>query len=247
MADETPLIPNTPPAPKKETTSVPKKETVRITLPPKPSEAPSVKRETVRISQPPPSEKGMTMPIQVPGPAVSEKGMTKSIDIPSIVPKKESSKLPGMGAAPAAPKPFTPPPPAPKPIAPLGSAPLPPAKPVAPPAPAKPPTPATTPMPAAATAAPAPARPVIPKKETARIQVSAESKTVMPKATIKLQQAQPVTHAPAAAVRPADTAALSMAAAPRRAGYDWTDWALSIGLLVASFIAFVGSFLAYTG
>mgnify|MGYP000462907881 CR=1 FL=1 len=54
MADPTPSDPGSGAA---------KKETVRITLPPKPGDVPNAKRETIRIDV----AKGQTMRIQAPG------------------------------------------------------------------------------------------------------------------------------------------------------------------------------------
>jgi hypothetical protein len=217
MADDTP-----PDA----QTSTPKKETVRITLPPKPTDVPVVKRETVRI--------------QPPGTA----------------PKSDSARLPGLGAVPpappSAPKPFVPPA-APKPP----GAPAIPARPAAPGAsmpkpPGPPPAPAPRPAPPAAAPGAAPkaaayaeAPPVAmkaaaPKKETARISLPPESKP-MPKATIKLQQTQPLAQAPAPTIRTAGATQVAAAGGESDAAtgiLSWVVFVLSLASCVLGYIAY---------
>jgi hypothetical protein len=167
MADEI------PPAPSENPDDVTKSETIRITLPPK-SEQPAVKRETVRINVP-----GKPTP-----PATG------------IAPKKETTKLPteAGGSAIA-------PPPAPKPLPTVGLPPVKPmsgvnmppkppslgARPTVPLKPAPAPTAMNTPEPVTQKAA-------APKKETARITLPPEgtSKPALPKATVKMQQTQPL-------------------------------------------------------
>ena len=63
MADENPSANNPAADP-----SAPKKETVRITLPPKPDDTPMVKRETVRINAPGVAPKKETTTIGAPTP-----------------------------------------------------------------------------------------------------------------------------------------------------------------------------------
>ena len=169
MADEI------PPAPSESTDDVTKSETIRITLPPK-SEQPAVKRETVRIN--------------VPGKPVPPIGTQ---------PKKETTKLPG-GDAPLTPatgsKPFVPPPPAPRPLA---TTPLPAAKPLSGITPPKPPSLGQRPtVPLKPAPAPEPlTQKAAPKKETARITLPPEgSKPPLPKATVKMQQTQPLAPRP---------------------------------------------------
>ena len=187
MADEN------PPAPSESGDDITKSETIRITLPPK-SEQPAVKRETVRIN--------------VPGkPTMPPAG---------IVPKKETTKLPTGSeeatspGAPAPPagvsKPFIPPPPGAKPLPsapmsaprPLGGAAPPPKPPTLgarPPAPLKPAAPAAP----ASTPEPVIQRGAVPKKETARITIPTEgAKPALPKATVKMQQTQPLAKSPSA-------------------------------------------------
>lgn len=177
MADEI------PPAPSENPEDVTKSETIRITLPPK-SEQPAVKRETVRIN--------------VPGKPVPP--------APGITPKKETTKLPTEASG------ATPPPPAPKP---LPTVQLPAARPLSgatpPPKPPSLGARPTVPLkPGPGSSISAPPEPVTmkaaaPKKETARITLPPEgtSKPALPKATVKMQQTQPlvktqssVQHAP---------------------------------------------------
>ncbi len=173
----------------------PKKETVRITLPPKPMEMNALKRETVRIG---------------------------STEAGTNGPKKETTRLPAISTAasmssPAsATQPLSPPPPGViKPLGGPGKAPLAPTSPLkapgsipprppafgvkpslglrppgAAPAPASPTGVLPTPPPAAAGAPAeiATAKPAstAPKKETARIQVPPQPKPMVPKATVRM-------------------------------------------------------------
>ena len=150
-----------------------KKETIRITLPSK-TESPVAKRETVRINIP---------------------------DSGSITPKKETSKvsLPTSGIV--TPPPMSRPsaPPAPPPLSKPVSGLTPPPKP--PPLGSKPTIP-LKPGPSGIMPPPAPggsgiiAKPASPKKETARISLPTDapksSAPALPKATVKMQQTQPL-------------------------------------------------------
>lgn len=249
-----------PPAPSETADDASKAETIRITLPAKP-EQPTAKRETVRIN--------------LPGkPAVSAP--------PGVGPKKETTKIPApdeaattqISSAPAAPsgsKPFLPPPP--KPPGGLG---VPPAKPVSGSGvipPPKPPSlgarptvplkPAPAPTSVAKPVAPAgsglnPPEPVTqkaasPKKETARITLPPEgTKPAMPKATIKMQQTQPLVKQPGAAVtqssiQPAPTlTTTSLAAVPAEPASDGLVTALSIFAFLASAAAAGMAFWVYS-
>ncbi len=221
MADDT------PPTGTPESPDSPKNETVRITLPPKAPEASAVKRETVRI-QP-----------------------------PGAVPKKDSSRLPGIGGVPppAAPKPFMPPPSAPKPPGapglparpappagvlppkPPGAPAVPGARPAIPGAPAAPGAPKA---PAYAEAAPAAMKAAAPKKETARISVAPESKP-MPKATIRMQQTQPLSSAPAPALRSAGglaSTAVVAEADPMVGVMSWIVLVVSLASAVLGYLAY---------
>lgn len=165
MADENPTSPADP------NEESDKKETIRITLPSK-TDSPVAKRETVRINIP---------------------------ESTGNAPKKETSKvsLPSSGIVP--PPPMTRPsaPPAPPPLSKPLSGLTPPPKP--PPLSSKP----TVPLkPSPSGVAPAPAgsgivaKPASPKKETARISLPTEapksSAPALPKATVKMQQTQPL-------------------------------------------------------
>ena len=168
MAEENPSGTPTP-------GTVPKKETVRITLPSKPGDATGVKRETVRLSSITPPPPAPAAPVTEPAYDNSLKGQTIRITPMSATPKKETTRVataPIKPAPPAAPSsvPPMPAPPAfnapaplgpPKPLPPSGS--LPAVKPVAPSGmPPKPPglapkpsVPAMPPAPVAAPLAPA--------------------------------------------------------------------------------------------
>ena len=232
MADEN------PPAPSESGDDITKSDTIRITLPPK-SEQPAVKRETVRIN--------------VPGkPTMPPSG---------IAPKKETTKLPsaseeatspGVPAPAGVSKPFIPPPPSAKPLpsAPM-SAPKPPGGANPPP---KPPTfgarPAVPLKPAVPVAPAAPPEPVIqkgavPKKETARITIPTEgAKPSLPKATVKMQQTQPMAKSPSAiqTVPTLQTAPLSAGPAG-----DPLIGPLSIAAFILSLAAAVIAYFVYAG
>src|SRR2546425_477063 len=90
MADET----NPPSSP-----DTPKKETVRITLPPKPAVTPMTKRETVRINAP-----GATPKPETAAPAG---GAPPAAPAPPSAPKKETARIqvpPAAGPRPGAPQ-----------------------------------------------------------------------------------------------------------------------------------------------
>jgi len=224
MADENPAT--NPPQDDDST----KKETIRITLPPK-GDAPAVKRETVRIN--------------VPG--------TQSQPLSSI-PKKETSKitLPGGATPPPAavgpptkPLSSAPPPPAPASPAtkPLSNA-TPPPKP--PPLSGRPTVPLRPNAPSGAVPPAAPsgmARPASPKKETARINLPSDapksSAPALPKATVKMQQTQPLSKGPVSGTRSqplASTSQISVAAAASSSPRKSDTWAI-----VLSVIAFLTS------
>lgn len=226
MADEN------PPAPSESGDDITKSDTIRITLPPK-SEQPAVKRETVRIN--------------VPGkPTMPPSG---------IAPKKETTKLPAVSEEATSPgipapapagvsKPFIPPPPGAKP---LPSAPMSAPKPLggANPPP-KPPTfgaRPTVPLKPAAAVPVAPAAPpepviqkgAVPKKETARITIPTEgAKPSLPKATVKMQQTQPMAKSPSA-IQTVPT--LQTAPLPAGPAGDPLIGPLSIAAFVLSLVA----------
>ena len=150
-----------------------KKETIRITLPPK-TDSPVAKRETVRINIP---------------------------DTGTVAPKKETSKvsLPpsGMMTPPPMSRPSAPPAPPPlsKPMSGLTPPPKPPPLGSRPTIPLKPGPSGVVPPPAPG-ASGIIAKPASPKKETARISLPTDapksSAPALPKATVKMQQTQPL-------------------------------------------------------
>ena len=192
-----------------------KKETIRITLPPK-AEQPSIKRETVRIAVP-----GTSAPAPV---GDAPKKETSKIPMSAIVPPPASSPAPStpsgvvtkpLSGTPPPPPPgagpvtkplssVTPPKPPPltgkptiplRPAAPAGSAAMPP-----PPSGIRPPAP---PAPGQSGISAPPVRPASPKKETARINLpsdAAKGAPTLPKATVKMQQTQPLSKNPAPSI-----------------------------------------------
>ena len=229
MADETPSTPSEP------SDDATKSETIRITLPPK-SEQPAVKRETVRIN--------------VPG---------KPAPPPGVSPKKETTKLPttgspGAGAPPPPPslgadKPFVPPPPAPKPPPSAPGMPPPSVRPlssVSPPP--KPPGLGTRPTVPLKPAAPATPEPVTqkaasPKKETARITLPPEgSKPPLPKATVKMQQTQPLVNRPQSTI----TTAPVTTGFPASVDADTAVNGMAIAALILSLVALATVYLAFS-
>jgi hypothetical protein len=237
-----------PPAPSESTEDATKAETIRITLPPKP-EQPTAKRETVRINLP---------------------GKPAATTQPIGAPKKETTKIPPPDeltqAAPTAPpasKPFVPPPP--KPPAPMGSGAMKPVSGINPPpkppslggkptVPLKPaPAPSSVARPAASGLNPPPEpltqRAAAPKKETARITLPPEGgKPALPKATIKMQQTQPLVKQPAASVsthsslQPAVALTSAVATMP---GEAEPDGLVNILAIVALLISIVSLGLVY--
>ena len=232
-----------PPAPSESADDdATKAETIRITLPPKP-EQPTAKRETVRINLP---------------------GKPAATPAPSGTPKKETTKIPPADAAAGAPpapagKPFVPPPPKPpsslgsgaKPQSGLTPPPKPPslgAKPTIPLKPAAAPTSVAKPVTPASGVNPPP-EPVTqkatsPKKETARITLPPEGgKGALPKATIKMQQTQPLVKQPAAtlssqsSIQPAPALTTSVASVPAETEPDGLVNILSIVALVISIVS----------
>jgi len=116
-----------------------------------------------------------------------------------------------------------------------------PAAPAAPAAPVKPAAPAA---PAPATAAkppggPAPQKPLAPKKETTRITLPPDPKT-MPKATVKLNQTVPLSAAPAPAIKTANVTT----AVEESQEEDPFMLYLSIAAIAVSIFAFATAFIA---
>ena len=236
-----------PPAPSESTEDATKAETIRITLPPKP-EQPTAKRETVRINLP---------------------GKPAATTPPGATPKKETTKIPPADVtqvvappAGASGKPFVPPPPKPpssmasgalKPVSGVTPPPKPPslgAKPTVPLKPAPAPTSVAKPVAPPGSGMNPPPEPVTqkaasPKKETARITLPPEGgKPALPKATIKMQQTQPLVKQPGATVSSQSSlqpvAALtsaSVSAAPMEAEPDGFVSVLSILVLLVSLVS----------
>lgn len=145
-----------------------------------------------------------------------------------------------------------------KPPTPLGQAPAAsgtPAAPLKPAMPAIPGKPATAPVPLPVTPVPAPSapplsaersgpailKPAAPKKETTRIQLPPDAKT-MPKATVKLQQTAPMIPAPAPAIK----TAADIAENETQAG-DGLVVPLSLGAAAAALLAALAAILTYLG
>lgn len=190
---------------KKETVRIGegKKETIRINLPTQPGP----KRDTIRINLPPgqsvDEDARTTMPIRLPG---------VGAPVPPSAPKPPGTlPVPPAGTLPVPPKfpagaPLPPKLPTGAPVPPKAGVTLP-----TPPAGALPSMPkppvglgAKPPVPPAAPSAPAaPVKPVTPKKETTRIPVPPNPKT-MPKATVKLNQTAPLASMPAPSIKTAE-------------------------------------------
>ncbi|MDR3404466.1 MAG: hypothetical protein P4L99_18340 [Chthoniobacter sp.] len=235
-----------PPAPSESTEDATKAETIRITLPPKP-EQPTAKRETVRINLP---------------------GKPASTPPPGGAPKKETTKIPPAEATlppPTAGKPFVPPPPKPpmgsgalKPVSGINPPPKPPSLGAKPALPVKPATTPITPAKPGASGINPPPEPVTqkaasPKKETARITLPPEGgKPALPKATIKMQQTQPLVKHPTASVssqsslQPVPQMGAQMATAPAEAEPDGLVSVLSIAALLVSLVSLGLVFWAYS-
>lgn len=82
-----------------------------------------------------------------------------------------------------------------------------------------------------------------PKKETARIQVTPEPKRAMPQATIRMQQTQPLSQAPSAAVRTITPAATTATAEPAAADplvniLTWAVLAVSLAAAATAYLAY---------
>ena len=251
--------------PKSDQPTTVKRETVRINLPGKP--APTVppfggspKKETTKIvtsfaeTAPVPAAPKETARIAVPG--------APPPPAPVAPPPPVTPPLP----PPSGVRPFVPPPPRPPSQA---GMPLPPAKPLSGvQAPPKPPSlsgarPTVPLKPAPSPSGVAPKAPLpmgsgvqaAPKKETARITLPAEGATTpgkpaMPKATVKMQQTQPLISKPAPALRQSSamTPAPSTSTSPAmqvEASPDGVVNVLAIVALVISLISLGLAFWAY--
>ena len=203
----------------------PKKETVRITLPPRAGSAPpDSNSESVRINlppRPPGDPAGSTLPPRPPAPP-------PSIPRPPMAPPLRPTVSAG-----------TPPPPAPPvfspPSRPAGAIPPPPSRtPVLPPQPPRgvPPPPARVAVPSNY---PQPSGHVGPKKETARISILPESGK--PSGTVKMAKTQPLLNTPPPVIQRAPVNVTS--AVPAVAMIDSIPRALIWALVGGSALTFV--------
>ena len=185
----------------------------------------------------------------IPPPAPQGLGASKPFIPP---PPAANAPLPPPGAV------KLPPPPKPpglaglKPPTQLGQAPAAPAAPIKPAIPVIPgkpaiPVPPAAPAPApsapplsAERGGPAILKPAAPKKETTRIQLPPDAKT-MPKATVKLQQTAPMIPAPAPAIKTADVSENETRAT------DGFVVPLSLGAAAAALLAALAAILTYLG
>ncbi len=236
----------------------PKKETVRIVLPPRrDGQTTPGARETATINLPP-------KPVQKPGIPVVPPKPPGSLSAPPPPPKPPGIAPAPAAAAPVAPPPVAapkpplsvPPPAVPKPPAPAGV--VPPKPPVAPPAPPVGIKPPVAPAPAAAApVAPAPVAPAKPvtapaaikpatpaapviapaplsadaKKETAKVPPGAPTKAGMPQATVQLQKKPPATVPGKAAPSAPITVAAPAAAATGEISVVWGGASLAFSLI----------------
>jgi hypothetical protein len=250
MADE-----NTSPDPADEAA---KAETIRITLPAKP-ETPTAKRETVRIN----------LPGKSPVPGITPKKETTKII--TEAPTTEAPAAPGGGA-----RPFLPPPPKPpsgvgapqppaKPMSGINPPPKPPGlgkpglpmKPGAPPTGAKPGIPGApgsgirppgSPGGSGVQPQPVTQRPAAPKKETARITLPPEGSKAggLPKATVKMQQTQPLVRQPSAStIQTAPMIQASPASMSSVSHPPASDGALNVLAIMAFIVSLGAAVLAY--
>ena len=232
MADENP--PSTDP--QDEST---KDETIRITLPSK-TEGPVAKRETVRVNIP---ESGLQPPPQAPKKETSKVIVPRTGSLPPSAPRPPGAPMP--------------PPPGAPPLKPLSGAMPPPKPPLLSSKPTIPLKPAP-PVPQSGIALPSGSgivtKPASPKKETARISLPTDASKgggpALPKATVKMQQTQPLSKAQPSGVRPqtmTTVTSLSSAAttstSPAKA--DTAMLVLSIVAFLAAAAAAVFAFLVY--
>jgi len=190
------------------------------------------KKETFRINIPSPGSAGETQDLGALKKETVKISIPKRPDQPGSGPLPTTTSVvpPAAPAVPAAPgRPFVPPPPPPKPPG-AASAPVPP--PPAAPRPPAPPAPPKAPEPAAA---PVTMKAAQPKKETARIQLPPEPKP-LPKATVRMQQTQPLAQTPAAQ---ASSAAITKVAAPMPAAEDSGSVGIAAAVLAISAIVLV--------
>lgn len=257
-----------PPAPSESAEEASKAETIRITLPPKPDQ-PTAKRETVRINLP-----GKPAPTAPLPPGISPKKETTKIVEADDITAPQANVMPATPPPPpsgSGTRPFVPPPPRPPsslgtgPLKPVSGAVPPPKPPSLGPKPATPLKPAAEAGGSAIAKPPAPSasagvepvtqKPASPKKETARITLPPEGgKPGMPKATIKMQQTQPLIRQPGATVTQSGVSAapattVTPVAATMVAGESAPDTMatiLSIAALLVALAALALVFLAYS-
>jgi len=217
MADEDPS--ETSPA--AENLSIPKKETVRINLPPNPEETPMVKRETVRINTPGAPKKETT-------------SIGGAMPLPSVSDPYSAPPPPPSATRPLIPPPAPPPRPPSAPGIPGA------ARPGMPPIAQRPGIPTS--------AAPKVANPEVkpvtikasPKKETARIQVAPTMK-LPPQQTVRLAQpTQNLSSAPAPALRAASApaATVEVASTGNETVVNILSWAAMAFALVAAGLSY---------
>jgi hypothetical protein len=267
MADEL------PPAPSESADEAAKAETIRITLPAKP-EMPTAKRETVRINLPGKAPLSGVTPKKETTKIVTETGLapaseasaTPVLPIPSpgaakpVLPPPRPPGATGAPPPPAKPLSGINPPPKPPGLSKPGI-PLKPGPPPAAPKPGGPPSasgirpPAATSVPAAPTVPPSPAsaaqKAAAPKKETARITLPPEAaKGALPKATVKMQQTQPLVRQPSASTIQAapviKSAPASISPATAAPSSDGLLNVLAIMAFIVSAGAAVLAFFAYS-
>ncbi len=207
---------------------VPKKETVRITLPPKPMDSGPAKHDTVRIG---------------------------TVESRGDAPKKETTRIGASTPDADVTRQITPPP-APT-MKPLSSTPATPPRPPSmaprPPTLGAKPSIGIRPPGASITAPLAPMPPAgsdsvklgAPKKETARIQVPPQPKPMVPKATVRMPSPapMPVVSAPPTAIVPMTTSNTFDDPEPM---IDSLIIPLSAGAFVVSLVSLVLSYLAYS-
>jgi hypothetical protein len=185
------------------------------------------KKETFRINIPSPGSAGETQELG------GLKKETVKISIPKKTDQPGSGPIAGGIAAPAAPvpppaasRPFVPPPP-----------PRPPSAPAAPVAPPAPPAPRTS-----EAVAPMTMKATQPKKETARIQLPPEPKP-LPKATVRMQQTQPLAQTPAAQ---ASSATITKVAATSAPADDSLSTVMAVGVFIFAALILAVQVLTFT-
>ncbi len=211
-----------------------KKETIRITLPPK-GDQPGVKRETVRIAVPGAESQAL---------GSAPKKETSKVQLPPPQSEATPPPFPSPGNPPTKPLSSAVPPPKPPPLTGKATVPL---KPAAPrPSGLAPAPTVTAPLQSGGSA-----KPASPKKETARINLPSEapksSAPALPRATVKMQQTQPLSRGPTSGIRSQPLSSTSqVVAAPIGVSTGKPD-TLTIVLSVLVFlVAGTSAYFAYT-